>query len=87
MAENMVMGIAATRVSIAEAKARFSELIKRAEAGEEIVVTRHGKVVARLLPPEHKPEESSSLNGAMAGKIWIADDFDELGPEWDEYVK
>ena len=29
----------------------------------------------------------SSLNGAMAGKIWIADDFDELGPEWDEYVK
>ena len=74
-------------VSVAEAKMKFSELVKRAEGGEEIVVTRHGKVVARLLPPEQKPEESSSLNGAMAGKIWIADDFDELGPEWDEYVK
>jgi len=74
-------------ISIAEAKAKFSELIKRAEGGEEIIVTRHGKMVARLMPPNAKPEERSSLNGAMAGKIWIADDFDELGPEWDEYVK
>jgi len=83
----MVIRIAAMNVSIAEAKMKFSELVKRAERGEEIAVTRHGKVVARLLPPEQEAEESSSLNGAMAGRIWIADDFDELGPEWDEYVK
>jgi prevent-host-death family protein len=86
MAENMVMGIAAMRVSIAEAKARFSELIKRAEAGEEIVVTRHGKPAARIMPPVGQPEKSS-LIGALEGRIWIAEDFDELGPEWDEYVK
>jgi prevent-host-death family protein len=86
MAENMVMGIAAMRVSIAEAKARFSELIKRAEAGEEIVVTRHGKPAARIMPPVGQPEKPS-LIGALEGRIWIAEDFDELGPEWDEYVK
>lgn len=38
-----------TRVSVAEAKNHLSELIARAEAGEEISVTRHGKPVARLV--------------------------------------
>ncbi len=37
-------------ISLAEAKARLSELIDRAEAGEEICITRRGKAVARLLP-------------------------------------
>lgn len=37
-------------ISLAEAKARLSELIDRAEAGEEICITRRGKLVARLLP-------------------------------------
>ena len=44
-------------ISIAEAKAKFSELVKRAEGGEEIIVTQHGKMVARLMPPNAKPEE------------------------------
>ena len=35
-------------ISIAEAKAHLSELIDKAEAGEEIVITRHGKPVAQL---------------------------------------
>ena len=74
-------------VPIAEAKAKFSELVKRAEAGEEVLVTRHGKVVARLMPPLEPKPEGKSLIGAYKGKFWIADDFDELGPEWDEYTK
>lgn len=37
-------------VSVVEAKSRFSALLAEVEAGEEIVVTRHGKVVARLVP-------------------------------------
>ncbi|MBZ9679786.1 MULTISPECIES: type II toxin-antitoxin system Phd/YefM family antitoxin [unclassified Mesorhizobium] len=72
-------------VSIAEAKAKLSELISRAEAGEEIVLTRHGKIAARLVPP--LGENLLPRIGALKGKIWIADDFDELGPEWDKYVK
>lgn len=73
-------------VPIAEAKAKFSQLVKRAEAGEEVLVTRHGKVVARLMPPATPPGKKPLL-GALKGKIWMADDFDELGPEWDEYTK
>lgn len=72
-------------VSIAEAKAKLSELVSRAEAGEEIVLTRHGKVAGRIVAPA--VAEPLPRIGALKGKIWIADDFDELGPEWDEYVK
>ena len=74
-------------ISIAQAKARFAELVKRAESGEEIVITRHGKPVVSMAPTDAKPENAPSLIGALAGKIWIADDFDELGPEWDEYIR
>lgn len=38
------------RVAIAEAKAHFSALVERVEAGEEIVIARRGKPVARLVP-------------------------------------
>ncbi|WP_348629130.1 type II toxin-antitoxin system prevent-host-death family antitoxin [Mesorhizobium sp. WSM4308] len=41
----------AENVSITEARARLPELVRRAKAGEEIVITRRGKPVARLLPP------------------------------------
>ena len=41
-------------VSIAEAKAHFSELVERAEGGETVRITRRGKLVARLVPPESK---------------------------------
>ncbi|MBZ9808447.1 MULTISPECIES: type II toxin-antitoxin system Phd/YefM family antitoxin [unclassified Mesorhizobium] len=72
-------------ISIAEAKAKLSELVSRAEAGEEIVLTRHGKIAARLVPPARA--DLLPRIGALKGKIWIANDFDELGPEWDEYVR
>lgn len=39
-------------VAIYEAKARFSELLTAVQAGEEINITKHGKLVARLVGPE-----------------------------------
>jgi prevent-host-death family protein len=41
-----------TTVGIFEAKNRLSELVQRAARGEEIVITRHGEEVARLMPPQ-----------------------------------
>jgi prevent-host-death family protein len=43
-------------IALFEAKNRLSELINRVEAGEEISITRRGKVVARLVPPA--PQEA-----------------------------
>ena len=73
-------------IPMAKAKAQLSELVKRAQAGEKIHLTKHGEVVAILSAPV-RPGGSKGLLGALKGQIWIADDFDELGPEWDEYTK
>ena len=43
-----------TEVAVSEAKSRLTELIRRAEAGEDIVLTRRGAAVVRLAPV--KPE-------------------------------
>lgn len=41
---------AAMQISITEAKGHLTELVRRAEAGDEVVLTRHGKAVVRLVP-------------------------------------
>lgn len=62
------------QVTITEAKARFDELLKAAEAGETVIVTRHGKPVARIAGIE--APASLPRIGALKGEIWMADDFD-----------
>ena len=52
-----------TRLTAAEAKAEFSSLLVRAEAGEAFEITRHGLVVARLVPAR----SPRTLRGAMSG--------------------
>ncbi len=42
------------RIALSDAKSHFSELVTRAAQGEEIEITRHGKVVARLTPPDRR---------------------------------
>ena len=51
------------KVSLADAKARLSELIDRVEAGESIEITRRGKPVARLtaVAPTRKPIDIAGL--------------------------
>ena len=44
-------------VAIAEFKDRLSELVAAAAAGEEIVITRHGKATARLVPTEEAVDQ------------------------------
>ena len=55
-----------TNISVAEAKNRLSELIARVEAGEEIAVTRRGKLVARLVAAEAVDESSQRAHVAEA---------------------
>lgn len=65
-------------VGTREMRARFSEFLERAERGETVVITRRGKEVARLTPPEAKPKRQG---GWMKGKIWMAPDFDDTPEE------
>lgn len=47
------------QLAITDAKARLTDLVRRAEAGEEIVLTRHGHAVARLVAMHAKPSAGS----------------------------
>jgi prevent-host-death family protein len=66
-------------VNLHAAKTHLSRLIEQAAAGEEIVIAKAGKPVARLVPFE--PRREPRQPGLMKGQIWIADDFDEPLPE------
>jgi prevent-host-death family protein len=66
-------------VNIHEAKTHLSRLVDRAAAGEEIVIARAGKPVARLVALE-PPVKYREL-GLWKGKVWLAPDFDKADDE------
>ena len=66
-------------VSVHEAKTHLSKLLVQVGQGEEIIIARAGKPVARLVPVGVKPRER--LLGIDKGKIWMAPDFDETPPD------
>lgn len=67
------------RVNIHEAKTHLSRLVDRAAAGEEVIIGRAGKPVARLVA-YHAPVQQRTP-GAWQGKVWMAPDFDEYDEE------
>ena len=64
-------------VNVHEAKTHLSRLLERVEAGEEIVLARNGKAVARLVPVTH----AGRRPGALKGRIRMARNFDAPLPE------
>ena len=62
--------------NISEAKAQLSALIERVIAGEEVIIGKAGKPVARLI--RYERNRQARQPGALKGKIKIADDFDAL---------
>jgi len=65
-------------VNIHEAKTHLSRLLLRVAGGEEIVIARAGKPVARLVPIEPKPQR---VIGQDDGLFEIPDDFDAPLPD------
>lgn len=66
------------RVGMHEAKTHLSRLVERVEAGEDVVIQRNGKPVARLVPVMEEPRSLATVRGAWRGRVRMADDFDEL---------
>jgi prevent-host-death family protein len=66
-------------IGLFQAKSHFSAIICEVESGASIVVTKNGKPVARIVPfvSPAQPREF----GFDEGRIWMADDFNDLPPE------
>ena len=64
----------AETVNVHDAKTHLSRLLERAESGEEIVIARAGKPVARLVP--YGPERPKRVFGRLRGQVVIHGDFD-----------
>jgi prevent-host-death family protein len=65
--------------TVTEAKARFSKLLWRVRAGEEITITKWGVPVARLVPVE--AQKGKRQLGFYEGKFTVPDDFDAPLPD------
>jgi prevent-host-death family protein len=69
--------LSVTQVGMHEAKTKLSQLVERAEAGEDIVIARNGKPVARLVPVAGTTS-LAAVRGVWRGRVHVADDFDDL---------
>ena len=67
------------QVNIHDAKTRLSQLLSRAEGGEEIIIARAGRPVARLIAMREKTV--MRIAGTAKGKVGMESDFDEPLPE------
>lgn len=75
------MDVRVTEFAVAEAKARFSELIGRAEAGEEITIRRHGAPVAKLVPVAPKLSVEERRRRRLEFQEWRRLHGPILGPD------
>jgi prevent-host-death family protein len=66
-------------VNLYEAKTNLSQLVERAASGEEIIIAKAGRPLARLVAAQIRTEPRKP--GALKGQVSIADDFDAPLPE------
>ena len=78
LARNLVKMSIVAEVNVHEAKTHLSRLLQRVAAGEEIVIARNGRPVARLVPIAPAAQR---LFGTDRGLFEVPDDFDAPLPE------
>lgn len=74
-----------TVIELYEAETQLEKLVEEAEAGAEVVITRGGKPVARLVAPAgERPAER--IPGSAKGLFTVPDDFDAPLEDFREYM-
>ena len=64
----------AAQFNIHDAKTNLSRIVERVESGEEIIISRAGKPVAKVIPLSHRVTRTG--RGSLAGKLVLAEDWD-----------
>ena len=67
-----------TTLNIHAAKTQFSRLIEEVEGGEEVIIAKAGKPVARVVPIDKRAKRKLGL---LAGRLMVPDDFDAPLPD------
>jgi prevent-host-death family protein len=62
-------------VNVHEAKTHLSRLLARVARGDEVIIAKAGKPIARLVPVQ-RAGRMDQLLGIDKGRLWIAEDFD-----------
>lgn len=62
-------------VNVYDLKTNYSKYLEEVINGKEILLGKHGKVIAKIVPIPKTQQPRSS--GALKGKVWVSDDFDE----------
>jgi prevent-host-death family protein len=73
-------------VNIHQAKTHLSALLARVESGEEVLIAKAGRPIARLVPVQTPAQRELGWDSGL--NFWIAEDFDEYLPEeFVEYIE
>ncbi|HHY57488.1 MAG TPA: type II toxin-antitoxin system prevent-host-death family antitoxin [Chloroflexi bacterium] len=67
--------------NISDAKASLTKRIELVMQGQEVIIGKAGKPVAKLVPYDENTSPRQLGVGAWKGKIWTAEDFDDLPPQ------
>lgn len=74
-----------SKFNIAEAKAHFSKLVQKAALGEEVIISKDDKPLAKLVPPG-KPGQPRKPGSGKGQILYIAPDFDATPEGFEDYV-
>jgi prevent-host-death family protein len=75
-------------LTIEDAKAAFSDIIENLGPGDEILITRDGKPIARILGQAATPAQEARTLGTLQGTVlYMAPDFDAPLEEFKEYME
>ncbi len=69
-----------------EAKSQLSRLVELVQGGEEVIIQRSGRPVARLVAMQRRRPVADAF-GALSGEIELADDFDDLPADFAEHFR
>lgn len=69
------------RISVSDAKAQLTDLVRRAEAGEEVVLTRHGQPAVRLAPVRPVMRDAAARRGVLDAARSLAQAKAAPGPD------
>ena len=67
------------QVNMHEAKTHLSKLVEEVQSGEEVVIAKSGKPVARIVSYDRCNEPRTP--GKLRGQIWMSDDYDDVSQE------